>query len=455
VVREDQLDTDQPKIEFRERTGTINADLTVGVDVTAAVPLRANEGICSPGVKLHGAGFIVTPLEAEQLGLGRRPGLEQHIRHYRNGRDLTGRSRGVMVIDLFGLSADEVRTQFPEVYQHILLRVKPHRDKNKRDYRRVKWWLFGENNPLLRNALVGLRRYVATGETGTHRIFQFLPECVLADNMITVFALDEAFYLGVLSSRTHTAWALEAGGWQGAGNDPRYTKTRCFDPFPFPDPPESLRAEVRALGEELDVHRKRCQAEHPELTLTGMYNVLADLRAGVRPEALDGEKRGIFEKGLVLILKELHDRLDAAVLRAYGWPEGLSKEETLARLVALNTERAAEETEGHIRWLRPDYQKPRFGTPAQKARQIEAELVAAAGGAGKPSLPSDEVGQTAAVLTALASAAGPVDARAIAAGFRQGRRVEGKVGAVLMALARMGYVASTDGGRSFNLRRAA
>ena len=31
-----------------------------------------------------------------------------------------------------------------------------------------------------------------------------------------------------------------------------------------------------------------------------------------------------------------------------------------ARLAALNHERAAEEAAGHISWLRPDYQIPRF-----------------------------------------------------------------------------------------------
>ena len=148
-----------------------------------------------------------------------------------------------------------------------------------------------------------------------------------------------------------------------------------------------------------------------------MYSVLAVLRTGSSSDALDRDQREIYEKGLVLILKELHDRLDAAVLRAYGWPEGISDEEILARLVALNKERAAEEAAGHVRWLRPDYQVPRFASPAQKARQIEAELVAATVKAGKPRLPSDEVGQTAAVLTALANTSGAVDAKALAAGL--------------------------------------
>ncbi len=130
VIREEALDTDAPIIDLLEKHGRINSDLTVGADVTAARPLLANEGICSPGMKLHGAGFIVTRGEAEHLGLDRRPGLDRHIRVYRNGRDLTARPRGVMAIDLFGLSDDEVRTKFPEVYQHLILNVKEARDED-------------------------------------------------------------------------------------------------------------------------------------------------------------------------------------------------------------------------------------------------------------------------------------------------------------------------------------
>jgi hypothetical protein len=40
-------------------------------------------------------------------------------------------------------------------------------------------------------------------------------------------------------------------------------------------------------------------------------------------------------------LAEAHRRLDAAVFDAYGWPPGLSDDEILARLLALNLERAA------------------------------------------------------------------------------------------------------------------
>ena len=260
VAREEGLDTDQPQIEFVERIGTINADLTIGVDITAATALKANDGLCSPGVKLHGAGFIVTPAEATILGLGRRPGLELHIREYRNGRDLTDRPRGVMVIDLFGLSADEVRTRFPEVYQHVKAEVKEKveindkgekefvgRDWNNRQSYRDSWWVFGEPRDELRPALMGLPRYIATVETAKHRVFQFLETEIVPDNMLVVIATDDAYMAGVLSSRIHLVWTKHSGGT--LEDRPRYTKSLCFDPFPFPDVSEVQRAKICGIAE--------------------------------------------------------------------------------------------------------------------------------------------------------------------------------------------------------------
>jgi hypothetical protein len=173
-----------------------------------------------------------------------------------------------------------------------------------------------------------------------------------------------------------------------------------------------------------------------------------------------GDDRRIFDDGLVLILKELHDRLDAAVADAYGWPADLADNDILARLVALNKERAQEEARGIVRWLRPDYQIPRFGTAAQKA---ELDLVggadttpdAATAAGPKPLFPADDMAQTAAVMAALANAAAPLDAAALAAQFRQGRRAGPKIASVLGALLRMGFVANPDGGGTFSLRRAA
>jgi hypothetical protein len=543
VTSEAALDTDDPQIEFSIRTGRVNADLTVGADVTQTLALDANRGLSSPGVKLHGDGFIVTPDEAAHLGLGKRPGLEHHIRPYRNGRDLASLPRGVMVIDLFGLDADDVRKRFPEVYQHLLETVKVDRERQHaksptRDAKEYldRWWTHGKPRSELRPALAHLPRYIATVETAKQRTFQFLDGAILPDNMLVAIGSDDAVHLGVLSSRAHVAWAMRAGGWLGVGNDPRYSKSRCFDPFPFPLPSEPLKVRIRAVAEELDAHRKSRQAEHPGLTLTRMYNVLEKLKTPSPPSS-GGEGRGegqqhapgtpatggeseatgnkpgaasnansmpaapgtvpvaaphpnplpaksgergqvdltpdderIKTDGLVLILKELHEKLDALVLEAYGWTDQPNDELILERLVALNAERAAQEATGHVAWLRPDYQIPRFGSEAEQARlkaekqrlAAEAKLRPKQGAldldddlremlpSGDPKKPSYPTGQalpeTIAVLKVLAEAKVPVSIPDIARAFRQGLKVEHLVRPTVHALARLGHV-RVDGDR--------
>ena len=243
--------------------------------------------------------------------MGRIPGLERHVRPYRNGKDLTATPRNVLVIDLFGLSAEQARDRFPEVYQWVSERVKPERDQNNRPTYRDNWWIFGEPRGNLRPALEGLSRYIATVETAKHRFFQFLDASILPDNRLVAIASADAWHLAVLSSRAHVAWALATGGT--LEDRPVYNKTLCFDPFPFPVASAAQQTELRTLGERLDAHRKQRQILYPSLTLTGMYNVLAKLRAG---ETLTPAERTIHEQGLVTVLRELHDEMDRAVLEA-------------------------------------------------------------------------------------------------------------------------------------------
>ena len=173
VERESDLNTDTPVVELSERTGKVNGNLQIGANLSVVQPLVANASICSRGVALHGSGFIVTPQQAAALGHGSTPRLEDHILPYRNGRDLAQRPRGVMVIDLYPLTADEVRDRFPRVYQHVAERVKPEREAkvgrsaDMAEYAR-KWWLFGKVRSELRPVLEPLHRYVATIETSKH-----------------------------------------------------------------------------------------------------------------------------------------------------------------------------------------------------------------------------------------------------------------------------------------------
>jgi hypothetical protein len=166
----------------------------------------------------------------------------------------------------------------------------------------------------------------------------------------------------------------------------------------------------------------------------------------------------IKDKGLILILKELHEKLDALVFEAYGWPQTLTDEQILERLVALNHERAAEEKRGHVRWLRPDYQIPRFGKAldkmAAKEELIEAALGIVEAGGKKVSFPTDAVGQTAAVFAALAASTGAVTVDDIVAGYRKSKNLDKTIAGVLASLTRLGHVSTRDG-KTFELRRAA
>jgi len=494
VTTEGDSNNGEVAVSFLERRGLIHQDLRIGPNVASAISLTANRDLSNRGFCLFGAGFIVTEAQAHALGLGREPFLEGVLRPYRNGRDLTSTPRGVYVIDLYGMSTEETRERFPQVYQHVLQHVKPERDQNKRESRKRNWWIFGEPNPKIRKQLSGLSRYIATVETAKHRTFQFLDAEVAPDNKLIAVASDDALVLAALSSSVHVIWAEAAGSRLGVGNDLVYVKSRCFECFPFPDwhavdklgsdivsgGAEYPSDRVRRLGEQLDAHRKRQQAAHPGLTLTGMYNVLETLRSG---EPLSPKERVIHEQGLVSVLRQIHDELDAAVLAAYGWADllpalrvahgndapadGQTREDAkrafdeavLERLVALNGQRAAAEARGEVLWLRPEFQNPAAQRPPAQteidpSRDDDAgddAPAAAAAPALKPApWPKEPVAQVRAVAEVLAASRTPMTVDDIAARFSSRGPWKKRLPALLEMLAAVGRVErSADAGWRF------
>jgi hypothetical protein len=223
--------------------------------------------------------------------------------------------------------------------------------------------------------LRGVASILTTSLTAKHRVFKFASSDAISDSTTVMFALSGLEQAGVLFSRIHVVWSLAAGGT--LEDRPRYNKAGCFETFPFPELSQDQKVTISAVSEKLDAHRKKQQQEYPKLKITDMYNVLEKLRA---EEPLSDKEKQVHEQGLVSILKELHDDLDRAVFDAYDWSDlgdklvGLpgattpladkseaqaeAEEELLSRLVALNHQRAAEEAQGHIRWLRPEYQAP-------------------------------------------------------------------------------------------------
>lgn len=431
-----------PDIETEMRRGVISAALTVGADLTTALPLKANSALCSPGVKLHGAGFIVTPVKAAALSAASDPPGSAPIRPYVNGRDLADRPRGVMAIDLFGWAETEARRRHPGVWQHLLETVKPGRDRNARDSYRDAWWVFGEPRRELREALNGLSRCIVTAETAKHRWFRFLDAEVLADNKLVVVASDDPFVLGVLSSRAHRAWFLaNAARIGGNATESVYVKSACFDPFPFPEANAAAAAEIAALAEELDSLRAGVFARHPDLTMTGLYNARDLMTSG---KTMSEAERSVHERGCVALLDHLHHRLDAAVERAFGWPEGMDDAARVARLLSLNAARAEDERRGRVLWLRPGFQKSRVAASPAPV-QTEAQLLRA-----DPArrLPETQEGMARVLLDELRAEGRPVKPRALAGRFQafQHRRTERRIEQTLAVLAVAGSVQRTPDG---------
>jgi hypothetical protein len=281
-----------------------------------------------------------------------------------------------------------------------------------------------------------------------------LDAAILPDHKLVAIATADALHLGVLSSRLHVEWALASGGT--LEDRPVYSKSRCFDPFPFPDldPAGALAERIRTLAEQIDAHRKTQLAAHPDATLTATYNVLEKLRSG---ETLTAKEKVVHEHGLVGVLKSLHDELDVAVLQAYGWADLTLPADTdtlLVRLVELNAKRAAEEASGTVRWLRPEFQQAGHGEQTaldtetdEEGEDEAAEVKPAKAAVVQRPWPTGLTEQIKAVAEVLATAGRSLDLEGLAGHFNGRGRWRDRLPTLLDTLVALGRARVVEGGR--------
>jgi type II restriction/modification system DNA methylase subunit YeeA len=226
------------------------------------------------------------------------------------------------IIDFGTSMVREEAALYQAPFELVRERVKPFRDEVRRPAYRDRWWLHAEPGSGMRQALAGLRRYIGTTAVSKHRLFVWLEADILADHAVVVIARDDDYTFGVLHSRVHELWALAMG--TQLETRPRYTPTTTFETFPFPRPSREQRHEIAVVASRLDELRRGwldppdATADELKLrTLTNLYNE--------RPTWL----------------ADIHDRLDRAVLAAYGWWTDLTDDDVLERLLAVNLERSA------------------------------------------------------------------------------------------------------------------
>jgi type II restriction/modification system DNA methylase subunit YeeA len=312
---------------------------------------------------------------AEPLNPNGRPNSEI-LSPWMNGLDVTRRPRDIWIVDFGWTMTEQECALYEKPFRYLRDKVKPDRDSNRRAAYRDNWWRHAEPRPAMWSALAGQGnhrsregRYIATPTVAKHRLFVWIGQAVCPDHQLIVIARDDDTTFGILHSRIHEAWSLRLGKWLGVGNDPRYTPTTTFETFPFP---EGLTPNVPAVDYAKDPRAERIAAAAKRLDALRRAWLnpldLVDIVPEITPTAAPDEEprrypdrilpktaeAAVKLKARTLTnlyndrprwLADAHDALDGAVAAAYGWPETISTEDALAKLWALNLERAAAQSE--------------------------------------------------------------------------------------------------------------
>jgi hypothetical protein len=342
----------------------ISAYLVEGDLDTSPPPLVQNSKKSFKGSELHGLGFCfddegAAKGECESIAFMERlitesPNCADRIKPFVTGEDVNSNPHQLstrFAFDLSDLSEEQALFGYQPLLEVAKRLVYPVRQSDKRVARKKNWWKFGERAAGLYEAIKGKDRVVCTLFTSSNLNFSMLPADVVFANAIVATTFDTFAPFATLQSRTHETWARFFSS--SMKDDLRYAPSDCFRTFPFPASFET-DSNLEAAGDDYHAFRAELMIARNE-GLTKTYN---------RFHAQDDKAADIAR------LRELHHEMDVAVLRAYGWndladraaPEFIEqeadegktpktrldwpsefKDEVLARLLALNATRAAEE----------------------------------------------------------------------------------------------------------------
>jgi hypothetical protein len=328
-------------------------------------PLRQNTGLCFIGSYVLGMGFTfddtgrrgeASPIAEMHRLIARDPRNAERIFPYLGGEEVNDsptHSPHRFVINFGELPEEEAR-RWPDLMEIVERKVKPRRmEDNRGSYRRY-WWQFAEKRKELSTAMARLHRVLIISRISNSFALTFAPAGYILNEKIVVFALAEHSAFTILQSRVHEIWARFLSST--LKDDMQYTPSKAFETFPLPPGWRDPSSPLEAVGREYYEYRARLMVENNE-GLTATYNRFHD------PEERDSR---------IVRLRELHVAMDQAVLETYGWGDlrpaceflldyeeesgrrgkrkpwryrwpDTVRDEVLARLLALNQERAQAE----------------------------------------------------------------------------------------------------------------
>ena len=302
-----------------KEVSNINSSLQSSIKVTNAVRLNANLNKCFQGVSPVGMGFIIDA-ETVKDWIKADPKNQQVLKLFSMGKNLAQNVNGIpdrWIIDFNEMSLEDA-IDYHLPFEHIKKTVKPERESNRMEKRRLKWWQHGVNAVSMRQAIANLSYCFAVPEVSKWAIFIPVSAQWLSGNKTKIVATEDYYILGILTSQVHRIWMNVQKSTLKA--DIAYTHNTCFETFPFPqNPPQKIVENIRKLMLELHEYRSK-EMEKKGWGITQLYNQYYHEPASK--------------------LYQYHQKLDDLVLKAYNF---LPDDNILEKLFALNQQLAEKE----------------------------------------------------------------------------------------------------------------
>jgi hypothetical protein len=125
-----------------------------------------------------------------------------------------------------------VAADWPDLLAIVEERVKPARNRDKREIRRKYWWKWGERTPALFEALKLRTSTLALSRVGQTMGVARISAAQVGAETIVFFPFAKQTAFAVMQSQTHGNWARFMAS--SMKDDLRYTPSDCFETFPFP-----------------------------------------------------------------------------------------------------------------------------------------------------------------------------------------------------------------------------
>lgn len=357
--------TENQKVLDGQIVSDITPALTAGANIASASRLTEREGQSFIGVQKSGP-FDITREQA--LTMLTDPALAGHVnsdvlRIYWTAIDVVRRPLDMWII-YFSTEIEAQAAMFVMPFEYLRQHVPS--DRTAKHFQGYPFWRTWRPRGEMYTALQNLRRFIITPHVSKHRVFAWAEGCICPSNLLIAIAADDDCTFGVLHSRIHEVWSRALGTQlREEESGFRYTPTTCFETFPMPQLTEQQRAAIAAAAKELDDLR-RSWLNPPEWTKTETLEFAGSVDGPWRRYVREPNERGIgtvryprvvakdaesagklAKRTLTNLYNEMptwlrnaHHKLDEAVFAAYGWLPDLSNDDLLARLLALNHERA-------------------------------------------------------------------------------------------------------------------